>query len=238
MITLIVGAAGGIGAALCQLALADAGVTQLLATSRDKNRLPVHSKLTPLSLDLTSAEIIGQVAEAVRTSVSHIDRIIFASGHLHDMDAGPEKALRELDGATMQKVLQINAVGPMLLLAALEPLLKQATEPKVLFLSAQVGSIGDNRLGGWYSYRMAKAALNQGVRTAAVEAARWRNSAAIAAVHPGTTVTALSEPYLTRRQGKVQTPETCAALIWRLIEQLDATSTGSFLRADGTNLPW
>ena len=238
MNTLIVGASGGIGAAICQQALADEKVSRLLATSRKPESLPKDNKLVPVALDLSDAQSIVSAVETIRADVSHIDRLIVASGYLHDAGLTPEKALRELDGATLQTVLQINAVGPMLVFAALESLLKKATEPKILFLSAQVGSIGDNRLGGWYSYRMAKAALNQGVKTAAVEAARWRNNATLVAVHPGTTQTALSEPFLARRQGKVQTAEVCAELIWQLAEQIGVDASGSFLRADGTNLPW
>jgi NAD(P)-dependent dehydrogenase (short-subunit alcohol dehydrogenase family) len=238
MNTLIVGASGGIGAAICQAALADEKVARLLATSRNPDSLPRHDKLLPVALDLCDAQSIASAVETIRADVSQIDRLIVASGFLHDSERAPEKALRDLDGATMQTVLQINAVAPMLVFAALETLLKKSSEPKILFLSAQVGSIGDNRLGGWYSYRMAKAALNQGVKTAAVEAARWRNNATLIAVHPGTTLTALSEPFLARRQGQVQTPESCAALIWQLAGQVEAGSSGSFLRADGTNLPW
>ena len=238
MNTLIIGASGGIGAAICQLALADEKVSRLLATSRDPDSLPTHDKLVPIALDLCSTQSMTSAVAAVRANVSHIDRLIFASGYLHDKQRSPEKALRELDGAAMQSVLQVNAVGPMLVFAALEPLLKQANAPKVLFLSAQVGSIEDNRLGGWYSYRMAKAALNQGVKTAAIEAARWRNDATLVAVHPGTTATALSEPFLARRQGQVQAPEACAVLIWQLADQIEVASSGTFLRADGTKLPW
>lgn len=238
MNTLIIGASGGIGAALCKEALADDNVSRLLATSRDPDRLPAHDKLLPVALDLCSTQSMTNAVQKVRADVDHIDRLIIASGFLHDAQHSPEKALRELDGETLQRVLQINALGPMLVFAALEPLLKQATAPKVLFLSAQVGSIGDNRLGGWYGYRMAKAALNQGVRTAAIEAGRWRNDASLVAVHPGTTATALSEPFLARRQGQVQTPQACAALIWQLADQLEAASSGSFLRADGGELPW
>ncbi len=238
MNTLIIGASGGIGAAICQLALADEKVSNLLATSRDPDSLPTHNKLVPIALDLCSSQSMTSAVEAVRANISHIDRLIFASGYLHDKQRLPEKALRELDGAAVRSVLQINAIGPMLVFAALEPLLKKANAPKVLFLSAQVGSIGDNRLGGWYSYRMAKAALNQGVKTAAIEAARWRNDATLVAVHPGTTATALSDPFLARRKGQVQTAQDCAALIWQLADQIEVASNGSFLRADGGELPW
>jgi NAD(P)-dependent dehydrogenase (short-subunit alcohol dehydrogenase family) len=134
--------------------------------------------------------------------------------------------------------LQINTVGPLVLFARLETLLKRAQAPKVLFLSAQVGSIEDNRLGGWYSYRAAKAALNQGMRTAAIEAGRWRNGATLVAVHPGTTETPLSQPFLKRRQPPAQSAIDSAEKIWQLADQLDDNLSGSFLRTDGTSLPW
>jgi NAD(P)-dependent dehydrogenase (short-subunit alcohol dehydrogenase family) len=235
---LIVGANGGIGAALAQLALADERMTRLFASSRRIDELPRHPKLEPLQLDFLSATSIDQAGETLSAQVQHLDLVIVAAGFLHDGAGGPEKSLRELNGDQMQKVLQINAVGPLLLFARLESLLKQAQAPKILFLSAQVGSIEDNRLGGWYSYRMSKAALNQGVRTAAIEAGRWRNGATLVAVHPGTTETPLSQPFIKRRQAAVQSATACAEHLWELADQLDAKDNGSFLRTDGTSLPW
>jgi NAD(P)-dependent dehydrogenase (short-subunit alcohol dehydrogenase family) len=238
MNVLIVGASGGIGAGLAQLALADERVSRLFASSRQTDVLPRHPKLEPLQLDFLSAQSIDQAVATLSAQVQHLDLVIVASGFLHDVAAGPEKSLRELNVAQMHKVLQINAVGPLVLFARMESLLKQARAPKVLFLSAQVGSIEDNRLGGWYSYRAAKAALNQGVRTAAIEAGRWRNGATLVAVHPGTTETPLSQPFLQRRQAAVQSATTCAANLWALADQLDARDNGSFLQTDGTSLPW
>ena len=131
-----------------------------------------------------------------------------------------------------------NAAQPLLLIAALKPVLKQAKVPFACLLSAQVGSIADNRLGGWYGYRMAKAALNMGIRTAAIELAREQIPTQLLAVHPGTTRTALSSPFIQRRRSPVATPEETAACILDMLEGSAAIESGSFVRCDGTPLPW
>ena len=150
----------------------------------------------------------------------------------------PEKNIAQLDQHTAMQAYAINAAGPMLIFQACAGLLRASAAPKALFLSAQVGSIADNQLGGWYSYRMAKAALNMGIKTAAVEASRWRNPAAVVAVHPGTTRTALSRPFIQRRRAPVRSAADSAQRIHQLMAMLTAADTGRFLTADGEPLPW
>ena len=109
---------------------------------------------------------------------------------------------------------------------------------RAIFLSAQVGSIGDNRLGGWYGYRMSKAALNMGVRCLAIECGRWRSAPAVVAVHPGTTLSGLSQNFIQARMASVQTAAECAMQLKGLTESLTAEQNGQFLRLNGESVPW
>ncbi len=239
MNVLIVGASGGIGGALLELANADARVERLLATRRGPApAAATDDKLSWLSLDLGDQRSIECAVQRIASEVERLDLVIFASGYLHGDHGQPEKSLRALRSEAMLAVMQINAIGPLCLFARLEPLLKASAEPKVGFLSAQVGSIEDNGLGGWYSYRSAKAALNQGVKTASIELSRWKNDPVVLAIHPGTTATALSEPFIGRRKDSVQSAAQSAQKIWCLLEQASADQSGTFVKNDGTRLPW
>lgn len=239
MNVLIVGGNGGIGAALLGLASADPRVDRLLATHRGPAPVCTGGDQPRwLRLDLLEPRSIECAVRDIASEVEHLDLVIFAAGYLHGDHGQPEKSLRALDGDTMQAVMQINALGPLCLFAGLEPLLKKSAGPKIGFLSAQVGSIEDNGLGGWYSYRAAKAALNQGVKTASIELSRWKNDPVVLAIHPGTTATALSEPFLGRRKDSVQTAQASAEKIWRLLDEVRSEQSGTFLKNDGTRLPW
>ena len=131
----------------------------------------------------------------------------------------------------------INAGAPLTLFSRLQPILKRSNQPKVIFLSAQIGSIEDNRSGGWYSYRMSKAALNMGVRTAAIEAERWQNQASVVAVHPGTTRSSLSKPYTSRRQNLL-TPVQTATDLYNLLDTIGPANSGQLMTRLGEPLPF
>ena len=254
---LVVGAGGGIGSALLDQAHADVGVTTLIASARHLDAKP-HSSLTHteapsaratvhwLAMDYGEPASMATLADQVAELTPRIDLLLCASGQLavpadrstHGVARLPEKQLADLDMDWMMRSYQVNAAGPVQLVAALAPLLKAAQAPVVGLLSAQVGSIADNQLGGWYSYRMAKAALNMGVKTLSVELSRWRNDACITAIHPGTTLTPLSEPFVKRRRQPVRTPTETAEKIYRLVQGLDKQNNGSFLTLDGIPLPW
>ena len=219
---LIIGASGGIGAALA-VELAASGYT-VTGLSRSID-----------GLDLTDG---ASVEHHLRKVTGPFDLVIVASGALEIGAHGPEKSLRQVSAEGLAAQFAVNAIGPALVMRHAPRLLPRGGRGVFAVLSARVGSISDNQLGGWYSYRMAKAALNMGVKTLSVELSRWRNDACITAIHPGTTLTPLSEPFVKRRRQPVRTPTETAEKIYRLVQALDKQNNGSFLTLDGIPLPW
>ena len=233
---MIIGAGGGIGLALVDALAARADVEQVCAVHR-RAVSSISGKVSWVEASLEDTETICCAAQTM-VERGGLDGIFIATGLLHDVSMRPEKSLRELTEANLTNALLVNATQPLLLIAALKPVLKRAQVPFACLLSAQVGSIADNRLGGWYGYRMAKAALNMGIRTAAIELAREHIPTRLLAVHPGTTRSGLSAPFIQRRRSPVATPEETAACMLDMLEGSDAIESGSFIRCDGTPLPW
>lgn len=215
---LLVGASGGIGSALAA-ALSKTDLT-MLSRSRD-------------GFDLTNEASIAAAAARIEAP---LDLIIDATGALEIDGAVPEKALDDIDPAAMAAQFALNAIGPALLLKHFAP--KLATSRRAVFatLSARVGSIGDNRLGGWYGYRASKAALNQIVRTAAIEIARRRPQAVVLALHPGTVETVLTAGYLGRHPAV--TPTRAAAYLLEVVAKIGPEDSGGFFAWDGKPIPW
>ncbi len=214
--TLVLGCTGGIGAAL-------AAATQATGLSR-ASEPPV---------ELTDEASIAAAAASLRDEAP-FDLIIDATGALVIGGNGPEKRLADLDAHAMAQAFAINTIGPALLIKHFVDLLPRQGRCMFATLSARVGSIGDNRLGGWYSYRASKAALNQVIRTAAIEVARRRPDALLLALHPGTVRTRLSAAFTAPEQGL--TPEQSAV---RLLAVMDAaTESGVFLDQTGAAVPW
>ena len=193
----------------------------------------------------TSVEAFG--AEMAQ-STDRCDLLINNAGVLHDkaFPLAPERALKQVDRTWFMKTLETNTIGPLMMVQALEPLLRTAgrgvvagTRPPsvVANLSARVGSIGDNGLGGWYSYRISKAALNQATKTMALELRRsgiW-----VVSLHPGTTATGLSEPFQKNvKPEKLFTTEFTAQNLLGIIDDLNSERTGSFYAWDGQEIEW
>ncbi len=236
---MLIGAQGGIGQAMLHKLAADPDIRHIEAT----HRIPVAvngacDKVSWRTLDLESDVSIEQNVRRWVTTLERVDCLICTAGVLHDSELMPEKRLSQVQTAHLHRVFQINAAGPLALLAGLEPLLKRARKPRILFLSAQVGSIEDNELGGWYGYRMSKAALNMGLKTAAIEASRWRNDAVVMAVHPGTTRTRLSAPFIRNRKQRVRPPQETAEQLYALLKSAGPQHHGGFFTAAGARLPW
>ncbi|MEO1490561.1 MAG: SDR family NAD(P)-dependent oxidoreductase [Pseudomonadota bacterium] len=164
------------------------------------------------------------------------DLVFDATGALIIDGAGPEKKLADIDPAAMAAQFAVNAVGPALVFKHYRSLIPRRGRAVIATLSARVGSIGDNGLGGWISYRASKAALNQIVRTASIEIARWNPEAICIALHPGTVATRLSDPFAGGRDRV--TPEQAAANLLSVIDGLTPTDTGGFFAWDGTPIPW
>ncbi len=226
-IAIVVGSSGGIGSALHE---------HLSAQSRFGTVLGLGRRSSP-PLDLTDEESIAGAARHVAGLGRDVRLIIDASGILHDDGLSPEKSWRDLDAAQMAKAFAVNAIGPALLMKHFLPLLPRQGRSVFATLSARVGSIGDNRLGGWYSYRASKAALNQFVRTAAIELGRRQPAALCVALHPGTVATALSSPFV-KAGLDVQTPDLAAGRLLEVIERLPPGSTGGFFDHRGAPIPW
>jgi NAD(P)-dependent dehydrogenase (short-subunit alcohol dehydrogenase family) len=232
----IIGAGGAIGAALVQSYLQLAPPAQVLACSRQP--LPLSSAAADwMALDLLDERSIAAAA-AHAAAPGPFDRILICSGLLHDAERRPEKSLRELDAAWLQRNFAINSIGPALVLKHFLPVLRRDERAVCAALSARVGSIGDNRLGGWYSYRASKAALNMLIATAAIELKRTHPKALLIGLHPGTVDSPLSAPYQTNlREGQLQTPLQAAAQLLQVVESAAAGLSGRCLAWDGSVVP-
>ncbi len=222
---MVVGASGGIGAAVLDVLRATPACAQAIGLARN----------TAPFVDLENEDsIAGAALEIADGGPVHL--IFDATGVLHDVGMQPEKALAALDPAAAARAFSVNAAGPLLLLKHFHHLMPRDERGVFATISARVGSIGDNRLGGWYSYRASKAALNMMLKTAAIEIARKRPHAVCLALHPGTVDTRLSKPFASHRDRF--SPAECAVKLLDVIDAVDAGSTGRFLAYDGTEIPW
>ncbi|MBH3342007.1 SDR family oxidoreductase [Pseudomonas mendocina] len=220
---LVIGASGAIGQAFCQLLHADdncAGVREL-------------SRSSSPALDLETPASIAEAAAALADEAPY-QLILHAAGLLHRDGIAPEKSLAAIEADALQAVFQVNALGPALVLRHFLPLLDK--HGAMALLSAKVGSIGDNRLGGWYAYRASKAALNMLTKTAAIELARSKPGARLLSLHPGTVISPLSHPF--RGAAAARPAEQAAAEMLRVIDSLGPEHSGSFHAYDGQPLPW
>jgi NAD(P)-dependent dehydrogenase (short-subunit alcohol dehydrogenase family) len=222
MSVVVIGASGAIGGAL-----ADA----LERSGRPPFRL---GRGTNPALDLRDE---ASIAAAAARSGTGLRLVIDATGFLHGEGFSPEKALRQIDPAHMAAGFAINAIGPALLMKHFLPRLAREERAVFATLSARVGSISDNRAGGWYTYRAAKAALNQLIRTASVELARTHPRAICVALHPGTVATPLSEPF-SKAGLEVATPDEAAARLLAVIDGLTPARSGLLIDQRGETIPF
>lgn len=223
----VVGATGGIGAAFAEALESSSSFGRVIALSRSSEP----------GIDLADPASIERAATHLGEPDADIRLIVDATGFLHDETFAPEKSWSEIDLAHMEKAFTVNAFGPALLMKHMLPLLPGEGKSVFVSLSAKVGSIGDNGIGGWYSYRASKAALNQFIKTASVELKRRKKEAVIAALHPGTVDTKLSEPFA--KSGlKVREPETAAADLLMVIDALRPEQSGGFFDYRGDELLW
>ncbi len=222
-LAVVIGASGGIGAALVDALTECASFAAVIGMSRP-------------TLDLRDETTIAASAAHLAT-LGTPRLIIAATGVLHAGALQPEKSWQHLDPSLLAESFAINAIGPALLMKHYLPLLPLEGKAVFAALSARVGSIGDNRLGGWYGYRASKAALNQLVRTAAIELHRRHRQAICVALHPGTVETRLSSKY-----GKsgldVRVPAVAADQLLQVIDGLRAIDNGNFFDHHGLSIPW
>jgi len=241
---MIQGAGRGIGLALAKRA-AKAGATHLFLTAREPTTSPGYAALPPgngvtwLALDNLQPDSVAMVGETICRNTTHLDRVICCAGVLKDDRIAPEKRIADLDAASLLYAYQVNAMGPILLAKALWPLLRQEHRLHFASISARIGSISDNKLGGWYAYRASKAAQNQLMRTLSIELARHNPNACVATLHPGTVDTALSRPFQSGLAGKTLfTAEQSATKLWDVLDRLTPTQSGGFFDYDGEAIPF
>lgn len=243
---LVIGGNRGIGFGFVQRLLEDDRFDQIFATYRtagasaDLLQLAQrHDRLHCLSMDLTDEAQITQGVAAVQTHAARLHFVINCVGFLHAGGITPEKALRQLNPENLMRYFQVNSIGGALLAKHLMPLLNHS-EPNIFAtISAKIGSIEDNRLGGWYGYRASKAALNMFLKTAAIEYSRRSKQTAIVMLHPGTTDTRLSEPFQRGvPAGKLFPVEKTVGLLMDVLNQVTLEDNGSFFSWDGSRLPW
>ena len=213
----VVGASRGIGLAITKALLGYTQVKHVFASYRQ----PVSAtellaltdeRLHRVQLDVTETTGIQQLVQLIKQDNCSPDFVIHCAGILHEKGIQPEKALSQCDADTLKRVFEVNSIGPLMLARALIPLMPRSRTAHFTVLSAMVGSIGDNRLGGWYAYRASKAALNQFMRTLSIECRRTHPDLCITSIHPGTTDTGLSRPFQANvKDGKLYTPEQSAA---------------------------
>ena len=187
-------------------------------------------------LDITDEASVAAAAQRMSQMHGTFDLIINATGALTIDGVGPEKTIKAINPDVMMRQFLVNAVRPALLLKHFHALLPREGRSVFATLSARVGSIGDNRLGGWISYRAAKAALNQIIKTASIEIARTHPGAIVVALHPGTVATQLSQTFTHGHQTMM--PEVAAERLLGVIERLEQGQTGEFLSYDGTPIEW
>jgi NAD(P)-dependent dehydrogenase (short-subunit alcohol dehydrogenase family) len=221
---LIIGSTGTIGSAFMELLQEKKSCIECVGLSRQS--MP--------SIDYHNPESIQVAAKALSNS-GPFQLIINTIGVLHSIDWMPEKRLDELNANQLIELMKINAIGPALSIQQFSKLLDPKNSVMVT-LSAKVGSIEDNRLGGWYSYRASKAALNMLIKTASIELARSKSNTALIALHPGTVNSKLSKPFRGEQIGRP--PLDAAGDMLRVIESLNKEDSGSFISYSGERLPW
>lgn len=219
----VIGASGGIGQALARQLERSGRYGAVHGLSRSAG-----------TIDLSDPSSIAAAADRMTAPLS---MVIVATGLLHDADHRPERSLRDLDADWLLRQYQVNAAGPALVLRHFAPLLAKDAPATIACLSARVGSISDNRLGGWYGYRAAKAALNQIVKCAAIEIARTRRQAICVALHPGTVDTGLSAPFQGGvKDGTLFTPDYAAERLLAVVDGLTPADSGGVFAWDGERI--
>ncbi|XP_041125227.1 C-factor [Polyodon spathula] len=259
-VALVQGASRGLGLEFCKHILSKKSEALIIATCRSPEKAlqlkdlgeRYPGKVTILKVDVTRENEIQQAAEIVKSKFGKIDLLINSSAMLLPSGKG-ETSLRDISFEGLVATLTTNTVGPLVMAKYFSPLLMngsggfgQQTADKskqhsgiIVNMTAKVGSIGDNRLGGWYSYRMSKAALNMATRNLSIELGRGRAKVVCVSLHPGTVDTDLSRPYHKNvLKDRLFTTECSVQYLMNLIDNLSVDKTGKCFAWDGSEIPW
>ena len=246
---LIIGGTGGIGQAMIEQILSsaskqdDAQVKVFATYHRSVPEIEADN-LHWLQMDVSNEDSIEQAAIDIKQHTTHLDWVINCVGLLHTETAQPEKALRQVSTDFFLQNMQINALASLLIAKHIKPLLAKAersNDKPAIFatISARVGSIGDNQVGGWYSYRMSKAALNMGMKNLSIEWGRALKDVCVVVMQPGTVNTQLSAPFQANvADGHLFSPEYSAECLLEVLAGMSATQSGSFVDWAGESIPW
>lgn len=225
----VIGASGGIGAATADMLEQEDEYDRVIRFSRASD--------SPVALDLTAENSIASAADWLKELNIKPSLVFVATGMLHSDQKGPEKSMRELDADWMLQTYQINAIGPALVAKHFLPLMPKEEIIKFAALSARVGSVSDNRLGGWYGYRAAKAALNMTIRNLSIEWTRKNKRSIIVALHPGTVDTGLSKPFQSNvPPGKLFDSERAALQLLDVLDGLKPVDSGKIFAWDSEEI--
>ncbi len=229
---LVIGGSGGLGEALVRELRARQTYRQVLSLSR-------RQQVAGLFLDYADESSIQEAAQWTQGQCleAPLSCVIVATGFLHGEGATPERSWSELNTQYLQQVMLVNVIGPALTLKYFAPILARNIRTRWAMISAKVGSISDNGLGGWYGYRASKAALNQIVKTASIEMTRRNRQSICVALHPGTVATNLSQPF-SKAGLNVRAPDVAASELLTVMEGLREKDTGGFFDYQGSILPW
>ncbi|HSG59284.1 MAG TPA: SDR family NAD(P)-dependent oxidoreductase [Woeseiaceae bacterium] len=234
----VIGASGGIGAAVVERLRGDERAGAVYALSRSPGA-DEDGVVRPGHIDLIEEGSVRAAAERIAEG-GKLDLVFVATGILHRGDAlHPEKRVRDVDAGAMAEVLRVNTIGPALVARHFLPLMRRDAKSVFAAISARVGSIGDNRLGGWASYRASKAALNMLIKTFSIEHARTHPDGICVALHPGTVDTALSRPFQARvPEGRLFTPGYSAERMLSVLDGLGPADSGGVYAWDGSRIEY
>jgi len=232
----IIGSSGAIGNAVAEILLDDDGVEAIYRFSRNDSN-ENSDRVKNLYIDIEDEESIKDCIKNLSKDIK-FDLVFVATGILHnDNDIFPEKSIRDISQSKLEKVLLVNTIGPALVGKYFIPYLRKDSKSIFAFLSARVGSISDNKLGGWYSYRASKTALNQIIKNFSIEVRRSNPNAIFIGLQPGTVKSFLSKPFEKNvRPGNLFTPEYSATKMLEVIDNLSLEDTGKIYAWDGEEI--
>ena len=236
----VIGAGSGIGGALIKR-WQSSGQRPVLAVARPSEALDQFDGLQGVTCEETdyTDERLSRLADTLLDRGVNLTRLVICNGVLHGEGYRPERALSQLEGSAMRQVFELNTFLPMRVLSALIPVIKRSGASRIAVLSARVGSITDNRLGGWYSYRGSKAALNMMLKCAALELRRVNPQAKLMAFHPGTVDTPMSKPFQAGvAPEKLFSPARAAAALDQVISSFEVDGDLAYLDWQGQPIPW
>ena len=227
----VIGSSGAIGRAFVDHYINDLSVNSIFSFSRSSIGID-NNKVKHFSIDIENENSVQDAAKSVEEI--NFDEIIIASGLLHTNEFGPEKSIKDLKADNILKVLNVNTVGPAIIGKYFLPLLNKDNKSVMAFLSARVGSISENKLGGWYAYRASKSALNQVIKTFSIELKRTNPKAIIIGLQPGTVDSELSAPFKRSvSNNKLFSAEYSVSQLLEVIERADESSSGNLISWDG-----